>query len=81
MRAPKYHDLQGMSDQELIKLYDKTAEDVVVGLQWLRDELHQRALERDAATTRGISKWALVVSIISAVAAVSAVVVAIIAWA
>jgi hypothetical protein len=40
--APRYEELTGMSDVDLISAYDDTARSVVVGLEWYRFELWRR---------------------------------------
>jgi hypothetical protein len=40
--APRYEELTGMSDVDLISAYDDTARNVVVGLEWYRFELWRR---------------------------------------
>ena len=44
--APTIEQLEGMSDEEVRAAYNEIASHTTVGLEWYREELHRRALDR-----------------------------------
>jgi len=44
--APKYEELTGMSDADLLSAYNDAAPNVIVGLEWYRFELWRREARR-----------------------------------
>ncbi len=51
--APKFTDLEQMTDDRIRELYDRTAETTVVGLSFYLDELRRRGSGR---TVRGVER-------------------------
>jgi hypothetical protein len=47
--APTIEELEAMSNAEIRALYNEEATHTVVGLEWYREELRRRALERQTA--------------------------------
>lgn len=58
MKAPKYTELRKMSDEELERLHDRQAESTEIGLGWLMDELHRRAVARQTTALVRLT-WAI----------------------
>jgi hypothetical protein len=48
--APTIEQLEAMSDAEIRAAYNEQAANAVVGLEWYREELRRRALERQTAS-------------------------------
>ncbi len=51
--APKIGELEAMSDEEIRARYDNFAANVSEGLEWYREELRRRTLERQTRTLIG----------------------------
>ena len=83
--ARKWQTLQAMTDDELIDVFDSEAEHTVLGLNFYRDELMRRALERatnaalaeakaareEASASRKLAKWNMVVAMVAVVVAIA----------
>lgn len=50
MSAPSYRELRGMSETELVELYDRKRQNVSIGLNFVRQELALRQQERQSRT-------------------------------
>lgn len=61
--APKYKELTGMSDADLVAAYDSEAPNVVVGLEWFRFELWRREARRQ---TTGVVWLTVVIAFLTA---------------
>ena len=48
--APTYDEFKSLSDEELIRIYDETAANTSVGLEWFRWELEHRQMRRQTST-------------------------------
>lgn len=62
--APRYEDLTGMTDADLISAYDAAAPNVVVGLEWYRFELWRREAARQ---TRAVIRLTAVMTVLTLV--------------
>lgn len=69
--ANTYGDLRKLSDAELIRQYDETAQSTQVGLNFLRDELARREAERQQEVmlrfTKQMRDMTIVITVLTAV--------------
>jgi len=61
--APRYEEMTGMSDADLISAYDDTARNTVVGLEWYRFELWRREARRQ---TKAVIWLTVVITVLTA---------------
>jgi hypothetical protein len=77
--APKFADLEQMTDAQIRELYDRTAETTVVGLDFYLDELRRRDSERTVRASNDLARKAFWLGVINGVFALAATVTAIVA--
>ncbi len=53
----KYKDLMEITDEELIKYYDDAANHTVVGLNYYKEELERRRMEKSNNLMIRLTKW------------------------
>lgn len=76
--APTYDQLRQLSDAELVDLYDKTAESVIVGLNFILDELRRRETVRQSEAMVAMTKKVVTLTyVIAALTLINAVVAAV----
>ena len=77
--ARSYRDLSEMSDEALIVEYDSSAPSTMIGLDFIRDELHRRqmqaASDRMESMTKTIKWLTLFVAVLTSVSMVTSIVV------
>lgn len=71
---PRYAELLKLSDEELVRRFDKAAENTLVGTGFYLEELARRSLQRESARmldfTRQIRNWTLVIVFLTVVNAI-----------
>jgi hypothetical protein len=77
--APKFTDLEQMTDDQVRELYDRTAETTVVGLSFYLDELRRRDTERAIRASNDLARKAFWLGVVNGVFALVACITAIIA--
>lgn len=75
--AHKLAELQALSDEELIRLYDEAAPQSQVGVQLYGYEVNRRAQEHNAAAMRRLTLWTVRLAVVSIGVAILALVVAV----
>ena len=69
--APKYEELTGLPQADLIAAYNETAPDVVVGLEWFRFELWRREAGRQTRAVIWLTAVMTVLTLANVVLAVA----------
>ncbi|MGH8604696.1 MAG: hypothetical protein ACREXR_18505 [Gammaproteobacteria bacterium] len=77
--APKFEQLDQLTDEQIRDLYDRSADTTVVGLSFYLDELRRRDYERTIKATNDLARKSFWLGVINGVLALVATVAAIIA--
>jgi hypothetical protein len=77
--APKFEQLDKLTDEQIRELYDRTADTTVVGLSFYLDELRRRGYERTMKAANDLARKSFWLAVINGVLALVATVAAIIA--
>lgn len=65
--ALKYEELQAMTDAELKAQYNEIATNTSVGLEWYREELRSRHLDRSERTLRRLTWFTALLAVANVV--------------
>ena len=60
--------LRAMSDDEIVRLYDKQASNTVVGINYWTEELNRRSQQRQTDSMLGLTKWITLMTVIITIA-------------
>lgn len=74
----KYNELNKITDEELIMLYDKTATNTSVGLDYYTEELARRRTEKSNELMVKLTKWITVMTAVMLLSTIVNIVIAII---
>jgi len=75
--AMSWDQLKAMTDDELVATFDSIANDTIIGLNFLYDELNRRSLARSTAAALNEARQARRLAIANAIVAVVAVTIAV----
>lgn len=67
MMAPTLKKLQEMSDNDIVKAYDLTAQNTAVGLQFLLDELNRRKQDQQTQQMLKLTKQITFLTVITTI--------------
>ena len=74
----KYNDLVNLTDEELIKQYDKAAEHTSVGLNYYTEEIARRRTEKSDDLMIKLTKWITIMTAIMLLSTIANVIIAIV---
>ena len=66
--AASLAELRAMSDDEIVRQYDKQASNTGVGLNYWTEELNRRSQQRQTDSMLGLTKWITLVTVIITIA-------------